>query len=172
MPVTLRLEGAEQLGRALARSPELLRAEELRAMTASLLLVEADARRGVAQDTRQLMNSISHRIRETPRALIGECGPSARYGVVVEGGRAPRRRWPPRAPLLRWMARHGIPAEAVFLIARKIGRSGTRARPFMAPALQRNEARIRALFGQAAERLSVAVVGAANAPGAPRGAPE
>jgi hypothetical protein len=158
MPVTLRLEGAEPLTRALARSPQVVAAEELRAMTASLLLVEGDARRHVRHDTRRLLNSITHRIRGEGRTLVGEVGPSVRYGVVVERGRRPMRKWPPRAPLLRWMARHGIPAGAVFLIARKIGRQGIPARPFLEPAFRRNEDKIARLFAAAGQRI-VATLG-------------
>jgi hypothetical protein len=161
MPVTLRLEGAEPLARALNRSPELLRAEEARAMTASLLLIEADARRNVRQDTRRLMNSITHRQHQRGDVLVGEVGPSVRYGVVVERGRRPLRKWPPRAPLLRWMARHGIPAEAVFVIARKIGTAGIPARPFLEPAFRTHESRIARLFAAAGARFVARIGGVA-----------
>src|SRR5262245_2736149 len=98
MPVTLRLERAATLARALNRSPELVAAESLRAMTASLLLVEGDARRSVRHDTRRLMNSITHRIREGRGGLVGEVGPSVRYGLYVERGTRPH--WPPIAALV------------------------------------------------------------------------
>ena len=153
MAINLRLEGAPELAAALGRSPELLAQEEGRAMTASLLLVEADARRNVAHDTRQLMNSITHRQRREGETLVGEVGPSARYGVVVERGRRPKRRWPPRAALRGWARRHGIPERALFLIARKIGQQGTPARPFLEPALRKNEARIQRLFAAAGLRV-------------------
>jgi hypothetical protein len=161
VPVSLRLEGAPELERALARSPELLAAEQARAMTASLLLVEADARRTVAHDTRALMNSITHRQRMAGNTLVGEVGPSLRYGVVVERGRRPMRKQPPRLALRGWARRHGIPDSALFLIARKIGRLGTRAQPFLVPALERNAERIERLFAAAGARV-VARIGEAT----------
>ena len=157
MPVTLRLEGAPELIRALARAPEALAQEEGRAMTASLLLVEADARRNVRQDTRQLLHSITHRQRREGETLVGEVGPSARYGVVVERGRRPKRRWPPRAALRGWARRHSIPERALFLIQRKIGQQGTPARPFLEPALRKHVTRIERLFAAAGARVVVRI---------------
>jgi hypothetical protein len=156
MPVTLRLEGADRLSAALRRAPETVASEQARAMTASLLLVEGDARRNVRQDTRQLMNSIQGRILSR-EPLVGAVGPSARYGIVVERGRRPNKPAPPRAALRGWARRHGIPDSALFLIARKIGRDGTPARPFLAPAFTKNAPRIVRLFAQAGARVTVRI---------------
>ena len=153
MPVTLRLEGADELERALLNSPAVLRTTQQRAMTQSLLLIEADARRTVRQDTRRLMGSISHRQRSSPRGLVGEVGPSARYGLYVERGTRPH--WPPRAPLEGWARRHGSP---VFVVQRAIARKGTRARPFLLPAFRKNAQAIVRLFAAAGAR-AVATLG-------------
>jgi hypothetical protein len=150
MPVTLRLEGAEPLARALNRSPELVAAESLRAMTTSLLLVEADARRNVAHDSRRLMNSITHRITGRGNALVGEVGPSVRYGLYVERGSRPH--WPPVAALVGWARRHGANPYAV---QRGIARRGTRARPFLVPAFTKNADRIVRLFARAGQQVVV-----------------
>ncbi len=154
MPVTLRLEGAEPLARALNRSPELVAAESLRAMTTSLLLVEADARRNVAHDSRRLMNSITHRLSGRGDALVGEVGPSVRYGLYVERGSRPH--WPPVAALVGWARRHGV---SPYAVQRGIGRRGTRARPFLVPALTKNVDRIVRLFAQAGLRVVVRLGG-------------
>ena len=93
MPVTLHLEGADRLTAALRRSPQVVATEQVRAMTRSLLLVEGDARRNVRQDTRQLMNSITHRQRMAGEALVGEVGPSLgrdRAGAVLRAAEAAR----------------------------------------------------------------------------------
>jgi hypothetical protein len=153
VPVTLRLEGVNELERALLNSPAVLRTTQQRAMTQSLLLIEADARRNVRQDTRRLMSSISHRQHASPRGLVGEVGPSARYGLYVERGTRPH--WPPRAPLEGWARRHGIP---VFVVQRAIARKGTRPRPFLLPAFRKNAAAIVRLFAAAGAR-AVATLG-------------
>jgi hypothetical protein len=149
MPVTLRLEGADRLAGALRRSPQVVAQEQVRAMTRSLLLVEGDARRNVRQDTRQLMNSITHRQRMAGEALVGEVGPSARWGVYVEKGTRPH--WPPRAPLEGWARRHGV---SVFVVQRAIARRGTRARPFLLPAYEKNKDTIVRLFAAAGARIT------------------
>ena len=153
MPVTLRLEGADELERALLNSPAVLRTTQQQAMTRSLLLIEADARRNVRQDTRRLMSSISHRQSQSPRGLVGEVGPSARYGIHVERGTRPH--WPPRAALEGWARRHGVP---VFVVQRAIARRGTKARPFLLPAFRKNAGAIVRLFAAAGAR-AVATLG-------------
>ena len=152
MPVALRLEGADRLSAALRRAPETVTAEQARAMTASLLLVEGDARRNVRQDTRRLMNSITHRQRQQGRSLVGQVGPSARYGLYVERGSRPH--FPPVAALAGWARRHGV---SPYAVQRAISRRGTRARPFLAPAFTKNAARIVRLFAQAGARITATV---------------
>ena len=159
MAISLELLGAQALERGLARSRETVAQEAVRAMTASLLLVEGDARRHVAHDTRQLMNSIGHRITNEGTSLVGRAGPSARYGFYVEFGRRPMRKAPPRAALRGWARRHGIPERALFVLARAIGRRGLPGRPFMVPALTKNAERIRRLFGASADRIVVRIAG-------------
>ena len=154
MAISLELLGADALSRGLARSRETVAQEQVRAMTASLLLVEADARRNVRHDTRRLMNSITHRVTSERGGLVGRVGPSVSYGLYVERGTRPH--WPPRAPLEGWARRHGMP---VFAVQRAIARRGTRARPFLVPAYLRNVGRILRLFGGAAERITVRVAG-------------
>ena len=149
MPLTLHLEGAERLAGALQRSPAVVAAAQAQAMTRSLLLIETDARRNVKQDTRQLMNSITGRQRRQPSGVVGQVGPSARYGLYVERGSRPH--WPPRAPLEGWARRHGVP---VFVVQRAIARRGTRARPFLLPAYEKNRDTVVRLFAAAGARVT------------------
>lgn len=158
MPVTLRLEGADELERALLNSPAVLRTTQQQAMQRSLLLIEADARRGVRQDTRRLMNSITHTQQQGPQGLVGRVGPSARYGLYVERGTRPH--WPPRAALEGWARRHSVP---VFVVQRAIARRGTRPRPFLLPAFRKNAAAIVRLFAAAGAR-AVATLGTGGRP--------
>jgi hypothetical protein len=155
VPVTLRLEGAEELSASLARSPQIVASEEARAMTASLLLLEADARRNVRHDTRRLMNSITSTQERRGRTLVGRVGPSVRYGLYVERGRRAYNRPPPVAALRGWARRHGIPERALYVLARKIGRRGIPARPFLGPAWVKNRDRIRLLFWRAGQSIVV-----------------
>jgi len=150
--IDVRLVGAPELAAALGAVPASLRAANVRAMNASLVLVEADARRNVVHDTRQLMNSITHRVTERGEVVTGTVGPTVAYGLYVEQGTRPH--WPPRAPLVAWARRHGIP---VFLVQRAIARRGTRARPFLVPALTKNHDKIVARFAAASAQVTAAV---------------
>jgi hypothetical protein len=161
MGITMRLDGGPALAAALRASPAIVRAAEQQAMTRALLLVEADARRRVAHDTRQLMNSITSAQRVMVagqgQLLLGAVAPSARYGRYVEQGSRPH--WPPRAPLEGWARRHGIP---VYAVQRAIARRGTRARPFLVPALTDNAARIGRLFAAAVEAVTGTIARVTN----------
>jgi hypothetical protein len=118
-------------------------------MSASLLLVEGDARRNVRHDTRRLMNSLTHQMAGRGTSLVGRVGPSVNYGLYVERGSRPH--WPPRAALEGWARRHNVP---VFAVQRSIARRGTRARPFLVPAFLRNASRIVRLFAEAGARVT------------------
>jgi len=155
MAMRLELRGAEELTAALARSPQVVRLTQAEAMTAALLLVERDARRNVRQDTRRLMNSITHSLRTEPNRLVGRVGPSLRYGLYVERGTRPH--WPPIAALQGWARRHGVNPYA---LQRAIGRRGTRPRPFLVPAYLRNAERIIRLFAQAGAHVAVQLAAA------------
>lgn len=165
----------------LNRYPQVAETNLRRALTASLLMIEADAKRNVPQDTRRLAGSISHEIVGVYPNLVGRVGPSVQYGVVVEFGRRPHRPPPPVGALMGWVRRHWRPAFVgplqtgqrrprrtagrnvtqkmirgrAFVLARAIGRRGIPARPYLRPAYRSNEARIVALFG----RLGARVVG-------------
>lgn len=118
-------------------------AEMHAAMSEATLVLEAEARSLAPRDVGRLQGSITSRIHGSGTSLIGEVGPSVRYGLYVETGTRPH--WPPRAPLEGWAARHGIP---VFLVQRAIARRGTAARPFVGPALERTRGRIETIFAR------------------------
>jgi len=122
-------------------TPAILRA----AMGEATLVLEAEARTlaGPSRDSGRLQGSISSTISGSGNTLTGQVGPSARYGLWVETGTRPH--WPPRAPLEGWAHRHGIP---VFLVQRAIARHGTRAQPFIGPALERTRGRITGIFAK------------------------
>lgn len=62
--------------------------------------------------------------------------PNALYGGVVEFGRKPGV-WPPQGALTLWMQRKGIDPKLEYVIRRKIGKKGTKAQPFLIPALDK-----------------------------------
>ena len=96
----------------LARYPQVTEVNLRRALNASLLLIEADAKQNVRQDTRRLAGSINHRIDGDYPNLIGRVGPSVNYGAAVEFGRRAGAKMPPADALMGWVRRHWAPSAA------------------------------------------------------------
>lgn len=118
------------------------------AMTKSAIMVQGDARILVPVDTGRLRNSIAYEIRADGTGVVGKVGTNVAYGRYVEEGTAPH--FPPVGAVAGWANRHGI---APFLVARAISRHGTKARPYLKPALAKNVAAINDQFRQAAVRI-------------------
>jgi hypothetical protein len=153
--LSLEIVGADKLAAGMGKAAgRVLPSETKRAMEASLLLIEGDARRGVKRDTGRLQNSITHRISGGGGNLTGEVGPSVKYGLYVERGRRPGSP-PPVSAVSAWARRHGV---SPFLVARAIGRRGVKAAPFLLPAYEKNRNRIAEAFA----KVGVKVVEAAR----------
>lgn len=91
-------------------------------------------------DLGQLLNSIAAGVvRRIGNLVSGEWGTNVRHARVNEEGRRPGARQPPTSAILPWLARHGIPAEAAFVVARAIGRRGIPGIWFMRDARDRIE---------------------------------
>lgn len=149
----------------LSAMPAVMERELRAALNASLLLIEADARQGVAHDTGRLAGSISSQISGSGLNLEGRVGPSVRYGASVEFGRRAGSKMPPVDALMGWVSRHprgrGSRRQQAFALARSIQRRGIRARPFLVPAFKKNEAAIGRLFSRAGARVIASLRGRA-----------
>ncbi|HKC98921.1 MAG TPA: HK97 gp10 family phage protein [Methylomirabilota bacterium] len=163
----------DEFQRRLEQFPARLEADVRAAMTTSLVLIEADARRTVQQDTRRLAGSISSRIEGQGLALQGVVGPSVQYGIYVEFGRRAGARMPPVDALIGWVQRHTPRAllprrggrrddflrSRAFALARAISRRGIPPRPFMRPAYTKNLPTITRLFDQVGVRITAFLAG-------------
>jgi hypothetical protein len=96
-----------------------------RALQASLLLIEADARQMVPRDLGTLQGSINNRIVGEFPTLEGRVGPNVGYGAPVEFGRRAGARMPPVDALLGWVRRHWLPA----VVGRPRRQTGQRVLP-------------------------------------------
>ena len=175
----------DAFNRRLQSTPEQMERDMRATLQASLVLIEASARQATPQDTRRLAGSLTNRITGTYPSLVGEVGPSVRYGLFVEFGRRPGARMPPVDALIGWVTRHWNPAfigplrtgqlrprraagrgvsqamirSRAFALARAIQRRGIPARPFMRPAFETNRARIDAGFARIGLRLVAYLAG-------------
>jgi hypothetical protein len=175
----------QQLADRLQREPAQLEADMRRVLQQSLLYIERDARHLAPQDTRRLAGSINSRVSGTFPNLVGEVGPTPRYGVVMEFGRRAGARMPPVDALIGWVRRHWNPAfvgpiqrgqlrprraaggnvaqqairSRAFALARSIQRRGIRAQPYMAPATRQNIPRIERAFARIGLRVVARLAG-------------
>ncbi len=152
--VRITITGTKELSAGLRHAVSSTQPQLRTSMERACLLIEADARTRVAQDTRRLMGSITHRISGSGTSLHGEVGPSTGYGRFVEYGRRPGKP-PPVSAIAAWAHRKNIAVP--FLVARAIGRRGIKPRPFLAPALEANRGKIATLFDGVA-RIVVGLV--------------
>lgn len=96
--------------------------------------VQALARRFVPVDLGALRLSISKDIVQRGAQVIVHVGPTQPYGLDIEQGRPPHYVSP--AALAPWAKRKGLNPYA---ISKSIEKKGTRAQPYMGPALEKTE---------------------------------
>jgi len=151
MEISIKIEGIEKLAAGAAAAPATLESEVKVALVAGSLLIEGAARGLAPKDTGRLAGSITHNI----SGLTSRIGPSAGYGLFVEMGRSAGKP-PPVSAVAGWAARHGVNP---YVLARSIGRRGTRKRPFMKPAFESNVGRVTALFVKVGARVVARMAG-------------
>lgn len=154
MAIEVHVEGLKELQGNLASAPETLASATHSAMSAGLLLLEGDMRRGAPRDTGRLQGSIHHTITGGGASLTGKVGPSVAYAIFVEKGT--RAHYPPVGAIKGWAGRHGMNP---FALARGIARRGTRAQPFVLPAFERQRSKVLALFDKIAVQVAVHIAG-------------
>jgi len=120
------------------------------AMRESVLLVEGAAKKLDPVDTGQLRSSIASHIEGGSKSsqIEGVVYSNAEYAPHVEFGTEPHKKAVGSDEFITsvtdWCRRHGI--KDPYPIIRKIRRSGTKAQPFLIPALHQNQNRIQAIF--------------------------
>lgn len=138
--LSIQIIGLEALTAGVNAGPPTLVAQLHTALTAGSLLFEGEARALAPRDTGRLAGSITHTI----SGLSSRIGPSVNYGLYAEQGRGAGR-MPPVGAVSGWASRHGINP---YVLARSIGRRGTKGRPYIAPAFARKSGQVVTLFGK------------------------
>ena len=123
--------------------------------------------------TGALRGSVAREIEGTGVDLTGIVGTPQPYGLVIEEGRRPGKRWPPEASIRLWVRRTAAGQQivaslqseagllrdraersAVFLVRRKIGRKGFRGRHMFAEAAKATEGLVRDVWRETGERIA------------------
>jgi hypothetical protein len=143
-------------GSAAKARPVIARRMEY-AMVRSTAAVERDAESAVPWDTGHLRRSITSVV--TPRTgtlsepvITGAVGTNLVYGPAVEYGLQPGQAFPPAGSLTGWMRRHNMDPADEYALRRHIYQFGTKAQPYLGPALDRNRRGIEREFQLAADR--------------------
>jgi hypothetical protein len=157
MSITLDVKavGLAPLQSRLNSAPNETHAQMRAAMVTSTTLLEGAMRTLAPRDTGRLQGSISSEISGGGASITGKVGPSVRYGYWVEHGRAAGRQ-PPIAAISGWAKRHGANP---FLMARGIGRRGTRAQPFVEPTFRANRGKVVDIFERIGVKVAVHIAG-------------
>lgn len=148
MEIKFRIEGSERLQKAF-KDPRLVQGPIRRFLEKSGRTVEGAAKENVVVDTGRLRSSITTKV-ETDRAIVGS---NVKYAPYVEFGTRPH--FPPLSAMQPWARRHGFPAgmRGAFLVARKIAKRGTEAKPFLLPAFNKSAGAIRRFLEDAANEI-------------------
>lgn len=162
----LKTKGLKGFNKALRKFPDRTRREMLKVIRTACVLVQRQATKDAPADTGKLRQAIFSEVDEHKlKGVVGVDPRIAPHGPTVEFGRQPGADGPPanygskpNVALARWSQKHGGDADltdrgAVYALARKIHRTGIKARPFLTPALQENERKIYKLFQDAIDRI-------------------
>lgn len=164
--VSVRVVGLEELFNKLdAISTVIVAPCARRFMMRAGYLVQADASKLAPHDRGWLRNDINVEVDPSPLprwVKIGTGSKTRPYAQAVEFGSKPH--WPPPGPLAAWMTRNNMdpgvrkpgsiylqPGE--FQVARKIAKKGTKAQPFLRPALRKNRVKIDRLVSVMADEI-------------------
>lgn len=153
--VTAEWIGLDQLHRgvgAAIRDPDR---RTVKAMQRACYRVERRAKQKAPRWRAELQRSITSKVEVRGvhgKDVAGEVGPNTGYSLYVERGTEGPRTGPPLSAIAPWAIAHGI---SPYLVQRAIARKGTKAQPFLLPALEESRGDIDAEFG----RLGLEIAG-------------
>lgn len=147
------LRQAEALGMA----PDIIAEEMARAMKESLDTVEQAVVVDTPVNLGLLRGSIGHAIFGSPPDFYGEVSTPILYAAPVEFGRRPGK-WPPIGAIRAWVVRKQIATgdeadQVAFLIARAIGRRGTKGAHMFQKGFEASAPMIPYIWGLALDRM-------------------
>lgn len=140
------LEGVDEFIDALGASPAVVYAANLDAMRKSVFLVEAEAKALVPRRTGRLFSSIQGDVAAGDE-IQGTVGTNVEYAPFVEFGTGPHDIAPVHALALHFE----IGGRSVF--AARVHHPGTKAEPYLGPALERSKPSIIGFFRDAAQKV-------------------
>lgn len=142
--ISVNLKGVEPLLKRLAPSERGRRMRN--AMEESVGFLRQEVVKGTPVDTGTAAGSITTAILGTPLDITGKVFSPLEYVSVLEEGRRPGSTMPPTEPIARWLSRKGSDPRLAFVVARAIGRRGTKGHKMFARAIERGRTQVRGIF--------------------------
>lgn len=147
----VRIEGLDKLLKKV--EPGLLNKPLRNFFKRATITVQNRARDKAPVDTGRLRSSIATEVDRRDPPKWGKVGTNVKYAPFVEFGTRPH--WPPPGALQPWARRHGFPTGPTgdFLVRRAIARRGTRAQPYLKPALEKSVGDIKRFLSRMADEI-------------------
>lgn len=138
MNLKITLNGHQRLVRNLDRSSPLIKAKVMKFLLNQSTDVNRTAVKEAPVDTANLQTSIRPDVSMGKMKIVVK--PTAKYALFAHEGRRAGK-MPPVSAVERWSQRKGLDP---FLVARSIGRKGTKGKPFMDIAYKKQKPVFRA----------------------------
>jgi hypothetical protein len=156
--ITIDTQAWQQLADKFDQIDEVVEVEIRRAVRRAMSVIETNVVDLTPLGaTKNLSQSWATEVRSIPAGVRGELGSPLNYALPVEKGRRAGR-MPPIDPIHLWVVRKGIaPPETArqvaFLIARAIGRRGTKGAKMLEKGVKKSEPMIQRIFDDVAEKI-------------------
>jgi phage gpG-like protein len=148
--------GLDAFEAEMIKAPEIVKEEMLRGIDKLTLGGQALSMKNVGVDTGHLRRSITtKKATFAGGSAMGSWGTNVPYAKFHETGRSAGR-MPPVGAMQAWATRHGANA---FLIARAIGRRGTKGKWYMRDAADTIRPKVQAEFKAVAARIVARIGG-------------
>lgn len=138
METTFTFDGFEEVVKVLEQIPKSAKKEIYDVVSVNAEEIRTNAIKLVPVDTAMLKTRIQ--VKRPPESYDWtkvQVGAPIEYAAHVEFGTRPH--FPPASALTSWARRHGM-AGKEFVIARAISKRGTKAQPYLFPALEKQKA--------------------------------
>lgn len=142
--ISVNLKNVEPLLKRLSPSERGRRMRN--AMEESVGFLRAEVVKETPVDTGTAAGSITTVILGSPLDVTGKVFSPLEYVSVLEEGRRPGSTMPPTEPIARWLSRKGSDPKLAFVVARSIGRRGTKAHKMFARSIERGRSRVAGIF--------------------------
>lgn len=149
MAIEVKIKGFEEFTRNVGEARDKFIPLARRGLTKTVTLIQKEAKKEA--DPSKDLGGLIRGIRRTVKGLTGEVVAGAKHSIFIEEGTRPH--WAPIAPLQAWAGRKLGDSGLGYAVQAKIAMKGTKAQPFMQPAVDKNMSKVEKIFEEVADDL-------------------